>query len=272
VTRRWGELAYPDHDEGPGGPRVALLPVGALEAHGPHLPVGTDLVIAEAMARAAGAALEAAGLFATLLPALPWTPAPFADEFAGTLSVRPETTTALVVDLAAALARRGYACLAIANAHFDPANLAALAAARDEIGRSGAIRLAWPDVTRRALAARLTEEFRSGACHAGRYETSILLAERPDLVNEERRAGLPGNPVSLVDAIRAGRRTFREAGGARAYFGDPALATRPEGEATVARLGELLAEAVRDALGQIPAKSDQPSEATGGAPVGGEPT
>lgn len=246
---QWSDLAYPRHEEAAGRPRVALLPVGALEAHGPHLPVGTDLVIAEAMARSAAAALEGDGLFVTLLPALPWTPAPFADELAGTLSVRPETTTALVVDVAAALARRGCVCLGVANAHFDPANLAALAAARDEIGRRGAIRLAWPDVTRRALAARLTEEFASGACHAGRYETSILLAERPGLVDEGLCAALPENPASLVDAIRAGRRTFREAGGARAYFGDPARATRAEGETSVARLGELLAEAVREALG-----------------------
>jgi creatinine amidohydrolase len=244
----WRDLAYPQHEAGAGRRRVALLPVGALEAHGPHLPVGTDLVIAEAMARAAAAALEAEGFAVARLPALAWTPAPFADEFAGTLSVRPETTTALVVDVARALAARGYACLGLANAHFDPANLAALAAARDEIERAALLRLAWPELTRRALAARLTEEFRSGACHAGRYETSIMLAERPDLVDESLRHGLPENPVSLVDAIRAGRETFRQAGGPQAYFGAPALASRAEGEATVARLGELLAEAVRAAF------------------------
>lgn len=254
----WSDLAWPQHEEGTERLRVALLPVGALEAHGPHLPVGTDLIIAEAMARSAAAALGAEGFAVARLPALAWTPAPFADEFAGTLSVRPATTTALVVDIARALAARGYACLGLANAHFDPANLAALAAARDEIERAALLRLAWPELTRRALAARLTEEFRSGACHAGRYETSILLAERPDLVDESRRHALPDNPISLVDAIRAGRTTFRAAGGPQAYFGAPAHASRAEGEATVARLGELLAEAVRAAFAGGPGAVTQP--------------
>ena len=245
---RWRDLAYPEHEQRAGRASVAILPVGALEAHGPHLPAGTDLVIAEVMARAAARVLEPEGFAVALLPALAYTPAPFADEFAGTLSIRAETTTALVVDRARALAARGYACLALANAHFDPANLAALAAARDGIRGGVAIRCAYPELTRRALAARLTEEFRSGACHAGRFETSILLAERPELVREDERSGLPENPVSLSAAIRAGRRTFREAGGARAYFGDPARATRAEGEATVDLLGELLAESVREQL------------------------
>jgi creatinine amidohydrolase len=247
-VRHWQDLAYPRHEEGGGRVRIAILPVGALEAHGPHLPVGTDLVIAEAMAEAAARRLTAEDLEVTLLPALAYTPAPFADEFAGTLSIRPETTTALVVDVARALGARGCACLALANAHLDPANLAALGAARDEIGRELPIRVAFPELTRRVLAARLTEEFRSGACHAGRFETSILLAARPELVSEEARLALEENPRSLTAAIRAGERTFRQAGGPLAYFGDPAHASRAEGEASIAVLGEILAEAVLAAL------------------------
>ena len=85
----WRDLAYPRHEAESGRARVAILPVGALEAHGPHLPVGTDLVIAEAMADAAARRLAAEGLEVTLLPALAYTPAPFADEFPGTISIRP---------------------------------------------------------------------------------------------------------------------------------------------------------------------------------------
>jgi len=243
----WRDVAYPGHEETSGRPRVAILPIGALEAHGPHLPVGTDLVIAEAMAAAAADRL-ATDLDVALLPAIPYTPAPFADEFAGTLSIGTATLSALVVDIAGALVARGYDCLALANSHFDPANLAALAAARAEIGGRLPIRVAYPDLTRRALAARLGEEFLSGACHAGRYETSILLAARPDLVDERARAALAENPVSLSRAIRSGLRTFREAGGESAYFGDPARATRTEGEALVAELGAILAAAVRAEL------------------------
>jgi len=243
--RHWQDLAWPQFEEAGGGPRVALLPVGSLEAHGPHLPVGTDVLISEAMAREAARSLVAQGYRAYLLPALAYAPAPFAAEFAGTLSVRPATLTALVSDIGRSLADQGVACLAIANSHFDPANLEALAAARDELGGERRLRLAYPDLTRRRLAERLTEEFKSGACHAGRFETSMVLAERPDLVHEAARHALPEVPVSLVEAIRAGKRDFRQAGGADAYFGDPARATAAEGRATVALLGEILAESVR---------------------------
>ena len=99
------------------------------------------------------------------------------------------------------------------------------------------------------LAARLTDEFRSGACHAGRYEGSLVLAVRPELVREETRRGLPPNPASLTVAMREGKTTFAAAGGPEAYFGDPAAASREEGEATLAALAALLEEAVLAAIG-----------------------
>jgi len=88
------------------GPVVAVLPLGAVEAHGPHLPVGTDVWIAEAMARAGAEKLGKEGLSAVVLPSLAYAPAPFANAHPGTLSIRPETLTALVVDLASAVAAR----------------------------------------------------------------------------------------------------------------------------------------------------------------------
>jgi creatinine amidohydrolase len=227
---------------------VAVLPCGAIEAHGPHLPLGTDVVIAEAMARAGAARLEERGLGAVLLPPLAFAAAPFAAAFAGTLSVAPATTAALVADLARELTRHGFAALAVANAHLDPAHRRAL---DDAAARARAERLlpvVAPDVSRKPWALRLGDEFRSGACHAGRYEGSIVLAARPDLVRDKIRAGLAPNPASLSEAIRAGATTFEEAGGPRAYFGWPADATAGEGRATIAALGEILAEAVAAAL------------------------
>ncbi|HQR17359.1 MAG TPA: creatininase family protein, partial [Gemmatimonadales bacterium] len=85
-------------------------------------------------------------------------------------------------------------------------------------------------------------EFQTGACHAGRFETSIVLAERPELVRAAQKQ-LPPNPRSLSEAIRAGRGTFAEAGGPRAYFGYPADATAEEGRALVDALGAILEEA-----------------------------
>ena len=108
-----------------------------------------------------------------MLPSLAYAPAPFANAHPGTLSIRPETLTALVVDLASAVAARGIAVLALANAHFDPAQVAALRKAVEELRNSGRLRVAFPDLTRRRLAERLGEEFRSGACHAGRRPGSL---------------------------------------------------------------------------------------------------
>jgi creatinine amidohydrolase len=94
----------------------------------------------------------------------------------------------------------------------------------------------------------LTEEFQSGACHAGRYEGSVVMAARPEWVREDVRRSLPPNPSSLSTAIRAGAHTFVDAGGPRAYFGWPAEATAEEGRASVRILGDILAEAALAAL------------------------
>jgi creatinine amidohydrolase len=233
---------------------VALLPVGALEAHGPHLPLQTDVVIARAMARAAAEPLEALGLASVLLPPLHYTAAPFAAAFSGTLSVSPAAVTALVCDLARELTRHGFAALAIANAHLDPTHRRSLADAMTRAEAEGLLAVACPDLTQRSLADRLTEEFRTGACHAGRFEGSIVLAERPDLVREAIRSSLPPNPASLSAAIRAGQATFEAAGGPRAYFGWPADATAEEGRVTIATLGAILAEGVSQALARKAAR------------------
>ncbi|HKK08194.1 MAG TPA: creatininase family protein [Gemmatimonadota bacterium] len=227
-----------------GGRTVALLPVGALEAHGPHLPLSTDTVIAEGMVEAAAARLAERGLEVLVLPALSYTAAGFAAAFPGTIDIRPETVTALLVDVAASLGRHGVAVLGVASAHLDPAHLASLHAAREEAGRAGHPPIAFPDLTRKPWALRLGEEFRTGACHAGRFEGSLVMALRPELVREEVRAGLPANPSSLSRAIGEGLSTFEEAGGPRAYFGWPADATPAEGEERVEALGRILEEAV----------------------------
>jgi len=227
---------------------VALLPVGAVEAHGPHLPLGTDVVIAEAMARAAAERMDAKGLNALLLPAMAYTAAPFGARFAGTLSLSPATVTALVLDVARELTRHGFAALAIANAHLDPAHLGSLGDAAFQAQEERLLPVVSPDLTRKPWALRLTEEFLSGACHAGRYEGSIVMAARPELVRESLRRSLPPNPASLSSAIRAGARTFEDAGGPGAYFGWPAEATAEEGRATLAVLGDILSEAVMNTL------------------------
>lgn len=224
---------------------VVILPVGAIEAHGPHLPLLTDVIIARGMAASGARALLASG-FKDVVVAPPFqlTSAGFAAGFAGTLSLKPETVTALLVDAILGLKRAGFAHILLANAHLDPAHVASLhegvRLAQEEHG----VAVLFPDITRKPWALRLTEEFKSGACHAGRFETSIVMAERPDLVRESIRVTLEPNPASLSVAIKAGKKTFEEAGGPSAYFGFPKDATPEEGRETLATLGAILADAL----------------------------
>ena len=246
-------------------PRVAaLLPVGAVEAHGPHLPLDTDVVIACAAADAALPGLRRLGLHPMVLPPLAFTAAPFAAAFPGTISVRPATVSALVRDVAASLERQGAELLILANAHLDPAHLAALhdaaRAQTDASRRARTMPIVFPDVTRKPWAPRLTPEFRSGACHAGRYETSVVMASAPDLVRHEARRRLPPHPVSLSEAARVGAATFDEAGVPDAYCGDPAAATSDEGRATIEALGRIIVDAtaqVLDAEAALDAQADR---------------
>lgn len=241
---RLAELTWEDARALAEAGAAAILPVGAIEAHGPHLPLATDVLIAEAMAAAGAERLAADGERVVLLPPLAYTPAAFAAGFAGTVSLTPDALVATVADIAASLGRQGFRVLGIASAHLDPGHREALHAAVGRVRDAGHLRIAFPDLTRRHLAAQLTEEFQSGACHAGRFEGSIVLATRPDLVRDDVRRALAPNPVSLSEAIRSGKRSFEEAGGPAAYFGAPADASAEEGHRTIATLGEMLAEAV----------------------------
>lgn len=228
---------------------VAILPVGAIEAHGPHLPLATDVLISVAMARAAAARLTARGRPVLVLPPLVYTAAGFAAGFPGTISLAPETVTAAIVDIGRSLTRHGLRIFAVANAHLDPDHLASIDRAVEALGREDGLRVVFPNLTRKPWATRLSEEFKSGACHAGRFESSVVMAEREELVHEAIRRELPANPASLSDAIRQGLTTFEAAGGPDAYFGDPAAASAREGEATIDVLGSILEEAVLDARG-----------------------
>ncbi len=242
---------------------VALLPVGAVEAHGPHLPLATDAIIAAAAAKAALPGLRALGRHPIILPPLTYTAAPFAAGFPGTISVRPATFSALLADVAASLERQGAGALVVVNAHLDPAHLGAIAEVARRPGngaadpaRAAAMPVIHPDLTRRRWASRLTPEFRSGACHAGRYETSVVMAAAPGLVRDEARRALAENPASLSVAIRDGAATFEEAGVRDAYCGDPAAATAAEGAETIAVLGAIVVEAVAEGLAAGPARTE----------------
>ena len=223
---------------------LVVLPVGAIEAHGPHLPLETDVVIATAMARAGARKLTDRGHVVLILPALVYTAASVGAAFHGTLSISAITVTAVIVDVARSLSDQGFRLLALANVHLDPEHLTALNEAVKLARADRLLPIVFPDLTRKPWGTRLGEEFKSGACHAGQFETSIVLHERADAVRDEVRQSLVPNPQSLSKAIKAGKRTFDAAGGPRAYFGDPAAATADEGARLIESLGSILEEAV----------------------------
>jgi creatinine amidohydrolase len=241
-------LTWPEVRALPAAQTVAILPTGAIEAHGPHLPLGTDLIIADAMARAGAERLSARGLHVLCLPPLALAPAPFAAEFAGTVDTPAEATTMQVTGVARSLGAHGIRVVAIANAHHDPTHVQALRRAVSEVAARSYGTLVFPDLTKRRWADQLTAEFKSGACHAGRYEGSIVLAERPDLVRHEVMAALAANPRSIINAMRRGDVTFTQAGGAEGYFGAPAEATAEEGRQVIEVLGTILDRAVMEAI------------------------
>jgi creatinine amidohydrolase len=86
----------------------------------------------------------------------------------------------------------------------------------------------------------LSAEFKSGACHAGQYETSIVLACDPTLVDSEICQALPEVPISLAEKITAGTTDFLAMGLDNAYAGTPAGASAEEGRATLERLAEMI--------------------------------
>ena len=221
---------------------VALVPVGSVEPHGPHLPLGTDTTISVGAARRAAARLEAAGYAALVAPAVPYGVTECAKAFPGAVSVPAEVLTAYLGAVIDGLVTAGAAHVCLVNNHLEPAHVAAVAAAT--LGRPASH--ACP--TTRRWARTLSDEFKSGACHAGRYETSLVLAEAPALVDEAARAGLVEVPVSLSERLGAGVTDFREMGLARAYAGDPAEATAEEGEALMERLAAMVYAEVVEAL------------------------
>ena len=223
---------------------VALLPVGSTEAHGPHLPLNVDVLIAEEVCRRTARWLAERGRPSVTFPAIAYGRTEFAASFAGTVTVRGESAVAYFEDVLAGIASHGFRRIGAINHHVEPAHFRAVhEAARNAAARTGA-RVLVPDHRRPPFVSALGREFSHGGSHAGAYETSLAMAIAPDQVREDIRRKLPVLDVDLPARIKAGAKTFHDAGGPDAYFGDPAAASAEEGE----RLLELLAEFTASAL------------------------
>jgi creatinine amidohydrolase len=226
-----------------GGGAVAIVPVGSVEPHGPHLPLHTDTTISETCAARAADKLEAAGIRAVVAPSVPYGVTEYARGFSGAIGVPAEALTGMLRAIAARLLDCGFAHVTFVNNHLEPAHDAAVRAAIEGLP-DGAASVACP-LTRR-WGRTLSDEFKRGDCHAGRYETSLVLAAGKPVrgtMNE-----LPTLGLSLSAAIKEGKATFAAIGMGRAYTGAPSEATREEGDDLYDRLVTMVVTEVEEGL------------------------
>jgi creatinine amidohydrolase len=224
-------------------PSAVLLPVGSVEPHGPHLPLGTDTLLSEESSRRAARALRAQGVVTFIAPSVPYGVTEFASGFAGAIGVEAGVLTPFLAAIAARFVADGWSHICLVNNHLEPAHDQAVRAAITGLP-AGRGSVACP-LTKR-WGRTLSEEFKRGNCHAGRYETSLVLAAGGNATGV--RATLPAIDVSLSAGIRAGKTTFRAMGLDRAYTGAPAEGTQEEGEVLYARLAEMIVTEVLESL------------------------
>ncbi len=225
-------------------PTCVLFPVGSVEPHGPHLPLATDTLISEASCARAADLLEARGVRVVVAPSLPFGVTDYAAGFKGAIGVPAAALEAMLHAVVARLLGDGFSHVCLVNNHLEPAQDAAVRASIAGFS-AGTVSVACP-LTRK-WARTLSDEFKRGNCHAGRYETSLVMAAGGAVKPEF--AALASSDISLADGIKAGKSTFREMGIDRAYTGAPAEATAAEGEALYAKLAEMIAGEVTSALG-----------------------
>jgi creatinine amidohydrolase len=226
-------------------PCAALVPVGSVEPHGPHLPLATDTVISAAAAERAAASLREKGVTALVAPPVGYGVTRFAEGFAGAVSVPASALSAFLRAIVDGLLEAGFAHVSLVNSHLEPDHDAAVRSALEGIAE-GRASVASP-LTRR-WARTLSPEFKSGACHAGRYETSIVLFASPASVDMDLARGLPDVSISLSEGIQAGQASFRAMGIERAYTGSPREASAEEGSELLDRLAAMIAAEVEEGL------------------------
>jgi creatinine amidohydrolase len=252
--RRWGDLTTEDFIGLDPERTVALLPIAAIEQHGPHLPLSTDADIAEGLI---AAALEhlGQGIEVLVLPMLSVGLSPEHADFAGTLTLEPETLLAAITETGAGVAAAGLRKLALFNSHGGQSQMLDLAAQR--LRRRHAMLAVAINGYRLWRADEIfpADEVRHGI-HAGAVETSIMLHLKPALVRQERiaahpslSAGMEGDYERLTPFGRVGFGWQAQDLSETGACGDATLASAESGRLLVDQaataLAELLGETAR---------------------------
>lgn len=225
-------LTWPEAGDALRRARLALLPVGSCEQHGPHLSLDTDLAVAEALARRLAADL---GDDAVLCPPIPYGLSEHHLGFPGTLTLRPATFVGLVVEVAESLARWGLRRVLVVNGHggnIDALRLAARTARRDHRVLVAAVM--WAQLAADEIARRVTSPTYGHACEV---ETSVAMvlapgSVRPDRIGEPARRS-PPDPLTLPQRSLVDRPVWLHEWTEDGALGDPRLAGEELGRAVV---------------------------------------
>ena len=243
-------------------PRViAVLPLGATEQHGPHLPLSVDANLAHSMVHAAIAHLPSS-VPALFLPVQRIGYSPEHSAFAGTLSLKADTVIRLWTDIAESVAVSGVSKLVLFNTHGGNVGLMDVVA-RDWRTRLGmlAVSLSWfnlplTDEHGADVNARFSKHEQRFGVHAGQVETAMMLALQPELVHMDRAANFPSateqraQDCPLFGDGRSAKLAWHMGDlNAQGAAGNAAAATAADGQAVVLAAGRSLAQL----LGEIAA-------------------
>ena len=190
-TRQWSDLVTTDFASLDLGRAIAVLPLGATEQHGPHLPLSVDANLAHSMVQAATPHLPA-DLPALFLPVQRIGSSPEHAAFAGTISLKADTVMRLWTDIAESVSASGVNKLVLFNTHGGNVGL------MDVVGRELRTRLgmlvysvSWFNLPLHGpdgedILARFSPEEPRFGVHAGQMETAMMLALKPRLVRQSK--------------------------------------------------------------------------------------
>lgn len=248
---RYEELTWPEVREAVAQNRVAVLPVGTTEQHGPHLPLVTDVLTASEMSRLA---VERIPDEAVLMPPVYYSFNEHHMDFPGTIAVPGETVVRYVTAVGTSLARHGFRKILIVNGHGSNVPFLDIAA-RNITNETPAIAAmaSWWSLIPTDLLTRLREsEYPGGMAHGCELETSVLLHLRPDLVQMDKaQKDINFQPTEFFywDLQRPSPIFFQEwfsRYSKTGTVGDPTKATAAKGEAFVNAVVERLAALIQE--------------------------
>lgn len=240
---RLEELAWPEVEAAlEDGTRTAIVAVGSIEQHGPHLPLVMDALAGDELSRRIAERLGDALAAPTIRPGC----SGHHMAFPGTISIPPETLMETVRSYCRSLDEHGFEHLVLIPTH--GGNFAPVETVAPEVAReidAGVITLADLDEDMRLMNEGLREagvEYEEPVIHAGAAETAIVLAVAEGLVRtDELRAGHEGE-LSVPRLLNEGFDAITDNG----VLGDPRKATPEAGEAILERMTSAYAERIED--------------------------